>query len=329
MRAPEFWMQDGAAARLLAPAGHLYALAARLRRRVTTPQRAPLPVICVGNLTVGGTGKTPVVIALAERLRAAGARPHLVTRGYRGRARGPLRVEAHHDAALVGDEALLLAQAAPTWLARDRPAGVRAAAGAGASLLIFDDGFQNPSLAPDLALIVIDGESGFGNGRVLPAGPLREPVAAGLRRADAVIRLGADAVGVARWLPRDLPCLEAELRAAPEAPELAGRSVLAFAGIGRPEKLFMTLRQVGAELIDAVPFPDHHRYRPAEIERLLDQAGRAGALCVTTAKDAVRLPVEYRARIAVMPVVVAWHDPAALDQVLQPVLQARSRQITL
>ena len=199
MRAPEFWAGDGLGARLLDPLGRLYGQACRLRRRCTTPRRAPLPTICVGNLTVGGAGKTPVAIALAERLLAAGERPHLVTRGYGGRARGPLRVEpARHDARLVGDEALLLAEVAPTSLARDRLAGAHAAAHAGASLVILDDGFQNPSLATDLALVVIDGTYGFGNRRLLPAGPLREPVADGLRRADAAIRLGADAANVER-----------------------------------------------------------------------------------------------------------------------------------
>ena len=329
MRAPEFWAEDGLGARLLDPLGRLYGQAGRLRRRCTTPRRAPLPTICVGNLTVGGAGKTPVAIALAVRLLAAGERPHLVTRGYGGRARGPLRVAPErHDARLVGDEALLLAAVAPTWLARDRLAGAQAAAGAGASLVILDDGFQNPSLAPDLALVVIDGSYGFGNRRLVPAGPLRELVADGLRRADAAIRLGADAAQVEESLPAALPRLEAELRPAADAPDLAGRRVLAFAGIGRPVKLFTTVREAGAELVEGVAFPDHHRYRRAEVEPLLARARQAGALCVTTAKDAVRLPADLRVRVAVMPVAVAWRDPAALDRLLEG-LRARSRAITL
>ena len=329
MRAPEFWAEDGLGARLLDPLGRLYGQAGRLRRRCTTPRRAPLPTICVGNLTVGGAGKTPVAIALAVRLLAAGERPHLVTRGYGGRARGPLRVAPErHDARLVGDEALLLAAVAPTWLARDRLAGAQAAAGAGASLVILDDGFQNPSLAPDLALVVIDGSYGFGNRRLVPAGPLREPVADGLRRADAAIRLGADAAQVEESLPAALPRLEAELRPAAGAPDLAGRRVLAFAGIGRPIKLFNTVREAGAELVEGVAFPDHHRYRRAEVEPLLARARQAGALCVTTAKDAVRLPADLRVRVVVMPVAVAWRDPAALDRLLEG-LRARSRAITL
>jgi tetraacyldisaccharide 4'-kinase len=285
-------------------------------------------VICVGNLTVGGAGKTPVALALAERLLARGERPHFVTRGYGGRARGPLRVDiGRHDSALVGDEALLLAAVAPTWVARDRLAGAYAAAGAGAGLVILDDGFQNPRLRPDVAVLVIDGSSGFGNGRLLPAGPLREPVADGLSRASAVVRIGADRVGIDRLLPADLPCLAAELRPAAPAPALAGRRVLAFAGIARPEKLFTTLRTAGAELVACEAFADHHRYRRAEIERLLARAAREEALCVTTSKDAVRLPADLRPRVAVLPVALAWQQPAALDRLLD--LALRSRPITL
>jgi tetraacyldisaccharide 4'-kinase len=328
MRAPDFWRRDGPPARLLAPLGQMFGQAGRLRRRWIVPRRAPVPVICVGNLTVGGAGKTPVALALAERLLARGERPHFVTRGYGGRARGPLRVDpARHDCALVGDEALLLAARAPTWLARDRLAGADAAARAGAGLVILDDGFQNPWLAPDVALLVVDGGYGFGNRRLLPAGPLREPMADGLSRATAVVRIGADRVGIDRLLPAELPCLAAELRPAPAAPAVAGRRVLAFAGIARPEKLFTTLSAAAAELVGCEAFADHHRYRRAEIERLLARAAREEAFCITTSKDAVRLPADLRARIAVLPIAVSWRHPAALDLLLD--LALRSRRITL
>ena len=328
MRAPDFWQRDGPPARLLAPLGQMFGQAGRLRRRWTVPRRAPLPVICVGNLTVGGAGKTPVALALAERLLARGERPHFVTRGYGGRARGPLRVDpAQHDCALVGDEALLLAAVAPTWVARDRLAGAQAAAGEGAGLVILDDGFQNPRLTPDLGLLVVDGSYGFGNRRLLPAGPLREPVADGLSRASAVVRIGADRAGVDRLLPADLPCIAAELMPAPAAPALAGRRVMAFAGIARPEKVFTTLSAAGAELVGCEAFADHHRYRRAEIERLLARAAREEALLITTSKDAVRLPADLRARIAILPIALSWPQPAALDRLLD--LALRSRGITL
>src|SRR5437764_3262739 len=192
MRAPEFWHEPpGLAANLLAPVGAAWDIAARLRRAVARPYRAPLPVVCVGNLVAGGSGKTPIVLSLAGMLREAGIAVHIVTRGYGGDLAGPVRVDpGRHDAIAVGDEALLLAAQAPCWVARDRAAGIAAAAEAGAAIVLLDDGFQNPSVAKDLSLVVVDSEYGFGNGRVMPAGPLREPVAPGLARADAIVLIG-------------------------------------------------------------------------------------------------------------------------------------------
>jgi tetraacyldisaccharide 4'-kinase len=307
MRAPEFWARDGLRARLLAPAGQLYGLAGRLRRRLVRPQRAGVPVICVGNLVAGGAGKTPAVIAIARRLADAGHRPHLLGRGHGGRERGPLRVDPlQHDAAAVGDEALLLAEVAPTWVARDRLGGARAAVAAGAELLIMDDGLQSPRLAQDLRVVVIDGTFGFGNRRLLPAGPLRERIEDGLARASAVIRIGADRDRIGALLAPGLPCLEADLRPDDGAPALAGWKVLAFAGIGRPEKFFESVAGMGAEIIRRRSFADHHPYRRAEVEALLAEAKRLNARCVTTAKDRVRLPLDLRDRIVVVPVVLRW-----------------------
>jgi tetraacyldisaccharide 4'-kinase len=317
MRAPDFWAHDGVAAQVLSPLGQAYGLAGRLRRHLVRPVRAAVPVVCVGNLTVGGAGKTPVALALAARLIARGRRPHLLTRGYGGRAAGPLRVEpARHDAAEVGDEALLLASLAPTWCARDRVRGAEAAVAAGADVLIMDDGFQNPHLHQDLALLVVDGGFGFGNQRLLPAGPLRESLAAGFARAGAVVQLGADEADLDRHLPRALPRLRASLRAAPEAPDLRDRPVVAFAGIGRPEKFFRSLAEAGARLVGRHGFADHHRYRRHELRALLAEAEDKGALCVTTAKDAVRLPGELRGAITIWSVVVIWQDRSALDRLL-------------
>lgn len=318
MRAPEFWAHDRLPARLLAPLGGAWALAGRARRRLARPARAGAPVICVGNLVVGGAGKTPVAMALAAQMIARGRRPHFLTRGYGGRQPGPLRVDpSHHDAAAVGDEALLLAEMAPTWCARDRAAGAEAAVAAGADLLIMDDGFQNPRLQQDLALLVVDGVVGFGNRRLLPAGPLREPLAAGLARATAIVQLGDDEAGLDHILPRRLPRLHARLCPSPDAPDLRGRRVVAFAGIGRPEKLFRSLVEAGAVLLAGHAFADHHRYRRDEVEALLAEAAATDALCVTTAKDRVRLPRELAASITILPVSVSWRDPTALTQVLQ------------
>jgi tetraacyldisaccharide 4'-kinase len=317
MRAPKFWAHDTLPGRLLAPLGEAYGLAGRLHRRLVRPVRAAVPVICVGNVVAGGAGKTPVVMALVAHLLAAGRRPHVLSRGYGGRLPGPLRIDpARHDAATVGDEALLLAEIAPTWCARDRVAGARAAVAAGADLLVMDDGFQNPSLHQDLAFLVVDGAFGFGNRRLLPAGPLRERLACGLARASAVVQLGDDEAGLDTLLPRGVPWLRARLCAGPDAPDLRGRRVVAFAGIGRPEKFFRSLADTGALLAGRHGFADHHRYRRREIGALLAEAAAKEALCVTTAKDRVRVPADLRPSITILPATVSWQDPAALAQVL-------------
>ena len=325
MRAPEFWHRRDSSlpATLLAPFAAVYDALARLRSWRTTPWRAPVPVICVGNLTVGGAGKTPTVLALAEHLKHAGLEIACLSRGYGGRESGPLLVNPDkHSAADVGDEPLLLAQVAPTWIARDRRDGARMAIAEGADIVLLDDGLQNPSLRKHLSLVVVDGGYGFGNGRVLPAGPLREPVERGLARAAAVVLIGEDTCGVAAALPPGLPLLRARLEPDENALRLRGRSVIAFAGIGRPAKFFQTLREIGADVLAVTEFPDHHPYAEPEIMRLVESAQHRRATLVTTAKDFVRLPAASRAQVTVAGVRLRFADMAALDRVLAPTLGA-------
>lgn len=313
MRAPEFWARGGLLSALLAPLGAFYTAGGVLRRSSTSPERLPVPVICVGNLVAGGAGKTPVAAAVARRLRGYGVDAHLVARGYGGKEPGPLRVDpAKHTAADVGDEPLLLAAAAPTWVARKRAAGAQAAVTAGAHAIILDDGHQNPTLVKDLSLVVVDGGYGLGNGRVMPAGPLREPVEDGLARASALVILGRDTAGVGA-LAGGLPVLRARLVAGPEAALYRGRNVVAFAGIGRPGKFFRTLDAIGAIVEAEYSFPDHHAFTRPEIERILRKARELSAIPVTTAKDAVRLPAELRHQVRVLSVELVWDDPELLD----------------
>ncbi len=320
MRAPEFWRRGGAVPALLAPLAWGVDAVGRARRALVRPRTAPLPVVCIGNLVAGGAGKTPVALAVAARLGAAGHGAHFLTRGHGGATRGPLRVEpGRHTVREVGDEALLLAAAAPTWVARDRPAGALAAAAAGAEAVVMDDGYQNPSLAKDLSVVVVDGDVGFGNGRVMPAGPLREDVDRGLARADAVVLLGGDALDLAAPLGRAVPVLlRAGLEPTPESRQLAGKAVIAFAGIGRPEKVFATLAGLGCRLLGRHSFADHHRYRPDEIMALVDEASARGAVLVTTEKDLVRLPDEARPMVEVLRVRLGWADPEGIDRLLAP-----------
>ena len=312
MRPPAFWNDAGApAGRLLAPAGWLYARFARPRH--DRARRAPVPVVCIGNAVLGGAGKTPVALAVAERLAASGHCPHFLSRGYGGRERGPVRVDpAMHGAVDVGDEPLLLSRAAPAWVSRHRPAGALAAAEAGASIVVMDDGFQNGSLAKDAAILVADGAVGYGNGRVFPAGPLREPAEAAHARADALVVVGS----LECALPNGLPRLEARLVPAPGSERLAGEAVFGFAGIGRPAKFAETLQELGARVAGFRAFPDHHLYRPDEVMALLEQAAALGARCVTTEKDAVRLPADIRSAVETVAVVIEWRDPGELDRLL-------------
>ncbi len=335
MRAPHFWWNPpghpGWQARLLAPLTLLWRLGGWWRRLGVAPYRAPVPVICVGNLTVGGAGKTPMVAALLSRLLAQGRNPHVVSRGHGGHLAGPHRVDpardGHRD---VGDEALVLAALAPVWVARDRAAGLRAAAGAGAGLIVMDDGFQNPAAAIDAAILMVDAGQGFGNGRLIPAGPLREPVAQGLSRADLVVLVGSPAeraAAAARW-PALAEALPAALVPRETGLSLAGETVVAFAGIGRPQKFFATLRTMGADLVAAIPFADHFAYPPAVLRRLRRAAHAAGAMLVTTEKDAARLPADFLREVVVVQVILGAADWRPFDHLLATIAE-RSPDSTL
>ena len=297
---PSWWYAEAPCrlAKFLAPLGALYGRAAALRYTRASSYRSRLPVICVGNFTAGGTGKTPLVIDLCARLMALGHHPVVLTRGYGGRLAGPWRVNATSDLALnVGDEALLLARAAPTLLARDRRLGVRAieAEPNPVTVIVMDDGLQNPALVKDLAIAVVDGSRGLGNGLVIPAGPLRAPLDFQLELTDAVLvneGAAADAAGpVTEWLRRRFagPVLRASVVPVTTADWLRDAPVVAWAGIGAPQRFFTTLRALGAELAEAVAFRDHHRLGDGDARRLLDLAHRHQAMLVTTEKDMVRL----------------------------------------
>jgi tetraacyldisaccharide 4'-kinase len=281
-------------------------------------------VICCGNVTVGGAGKTTTALALGRMLAARGVAVHFLSRGYGGSSRSARRVTQADPANLVGDEPLLLASVAPTWISGDRRATAEAAVAAGAEVLVMDDGLQNPTLAKDCSLLIVDGGFGFGNGRVLPAGPLREPVLAGAARCRAAVLIGDDIAQAAASLAGRLPILRAHLTPAPGAAALAGQRVLAFAGIAHPEKFFATVQGVSATLVASFSFPDHHPYRPRELRRLLDRATQLGAVPVTTPKDLVRIPPPFRDAIRSVDVELTWENPPEIERLLTEVFAIRN-----
>ncbi len=322
---PRWWYSrgrrgTGAVVRLLlTPLSWIWAAVTARRIAVGQPVDPGVPVICVGNLTVGGTGKTPVVREIARRLGGT-----VLSRGYGGSQAGPLKVNPQqHTSADVGDEPLMLARDLTVWISRDRAAGALAAAAAGANLIVMDDGHQNPSVKKILSLIVVDGETRneewpFGDGGVFPSGPMREPLKAGLARADAVIILlpadlaEPDAELVRLFSP--LPVLIAHLVPASEPP--SGPQV-GFAGVGKPWKVERAWQVAGCELADFWPFPDHHAYDEATLQRLAERAAQYGAGLVTTEKDWARLPAAWKGRITAWPVRAVFEDDVALGALLE------------
>lgn len=313
MKAPAFWAHRGVAAQLLRPFGLLtrYMTARRLRQ---ASQSVGIKVICVGNASVGGAGKTQVALDILARMQG---RPFALTRGYGGALSGPVLVERGiHTAVDVGDEALLLAETAPTVKAIDRIAGARLALAEGATAIVMDDGLQNPFLRKNLSLLVIDGGYGFGNGLLLPAGPLREPVASAARRCRAAVLIGDDETGALAQLPSEMPVLRASLL--PDCRTPLGRCpVIAFAGIGRPDKFFRSVLSLGAELVSRHAYPDHYVYEADDATALLSEAADKGARLVTTAKDFVKLPSNLKAACLVVRAHLIWENELELDMLLE------------
>ncbi len=330
MKPPAFWTPtDGKTdmrGKLLSPLGWVYNYFVARRIQTTQPLDVGIPVICVGNATLGGTGKTPVAIYLLRSFQRLGIGAVGLSRGYGGTEKGPVVVHPKHSAADVGDEPLLLARHAPVWVSAARDDGARTAAAYGAQVLVMDDGHQNPLVKKTLSLMVVDAETGFGNGCVFPAGPLREDIGAALARADAVILMKpAPEFKISEKLTEQLKgqiVIPAYL--APAAPPPRGK-LFAFAGIGRPEKFFNSLKSHGGDVIDSVPYADHYKYKDADIESLFLMASEYGAGLITTEKDYVRLPKGYRKGVTPWPVSAVFEDELTLRRLLHPIVAAATK----
>lgn len=323
MQAPNFWHSERkqAIATLLSPLGWLYGLATKTRLATTRAWTSPVPIICIGNLVTGGTGKTPVALDLAKRLQAKGRNVHFLSRGYGGQERGPLRVEPEkHGFARVGDEPLLLAAQAPTWISRERRAGCIAAAKAGADIIIMDDGFQNPYVKKDFSIIIIDGCYGFGNKKLIPAGPLRETIADGLARAQAVVIIGEDRTGSLDLVSSyGHSPISASLITGPVPEDIKGKPVVAFTGIGRPDKFFETVSGLGCVVQKKIPFADHHPYSRTDIKLLSNTAKKGNARLLSTEKDASRLPTPFLSEVTIVPITLKWDNKESIETLLDKI----------
>lgn len=316
MKAPRFWQEDNFTARLLAPIAAQYEKIVQQRLARPPEYVSKLPVICVGNVTLGGSGKTPVVDALAQLLQERGAKPAILLRGYGGKEKGPFWVKEDTAFKRCGDEALLHARVAPTLVSADRVAGAREIEGNGEiTHILMDDGLQNPALKKTCSVLVVDGQNPGGNGRLFPAGPLRETLENALCRVQALVILGPDKSDLATRYGFLLSVFKARL-APVNGDEFSGKKLLAFAGIGNPDKFFQSLRDCGGDLRETRAFADHHPYRPSDIRQLVARAQKHGATPVTTRKDWVRLPRDLKARIAVLDVRLEWENETALREFL-------------
>lgn len=309
MRTPNFWQKDNLVSKILAPLGELYALGTKLRLHYKKSKRVNIPVICIGNLTAGGTGKTPTAISLALILQSAGLYPNFISRGYHGTLQNVQVNPSQHTPQQVGDEPLLLAQIAPTFINADRYLGALMAQKNSAECILMDDGFQNPSLHKDLSFLVIDGSIGFGNQKCIPAGPLREHVTDGIKRAQAALIIGEDIHQISSKL--GIPCFFGTI--VPERPNIKNNRIIAFAGIGRPQKFYTSLQELGLEIIKTFDFPDHHYYTIEELQKILKEASIHQAEVITTAKDFVKIPLQLQPQFKALEIKIQWEKPEELQ----------------
>lgn len=322
---PDFWKNINFISILLLPASLVFRLLTFLRNITTSKYYARIPIICVGNVTVGGAGKTPVVLAIAELLRTSGLNVAIASRGYKGEITNPTLVDKNkHTVNSVGDEPLMLARIAPTYIAAQRDLAIQMAENNGANVVIMDDGLQNQSVEKNISLLVIDGKFGIGNGLILPAGPLREGLAHRITKCDAIILVGKDEKNILKHPALNgkstPPILRAHLVPSGNLPD-KNKPYIAFAGIGNPEKFFSTLFENGYNAVEKLSFPDHYNYSDSDLNVIIHKAEAKSASIITTEKDEVRLPLFAKKKVQVLPVRIAWEDENLIRNILERILK--------
>lgn len=311
MKTPSFWQHKNFISTLLLPLGCVYNFMTQRRINHGKPNIVSRPVICIGNITAGGTGKTPVAISIAKLLQEENKNPFFVSRGYGGKLINILVDSNSHTALEVGDEPLLLSKQAPVIINPNRYEGALKALKSGAEIIIMDDGFQNPGLSKDLSFLVFDGGFGLGNERIVPSGPLRESLSSGLKRAQGIIIIGEDKHNIEARI-ENLPVFKGSIH--PLKPHTTRNEVIAFAGIGRPEKFYNSLRETGYNVLETIDFPDHHQYKESELKNIINKAQKIGADIFTTSKDYVKIPTLLQPHFKILEIEIKWENPEKLTQ---------------
>ena len=331
LKAPRFWYKknDTYLSNTLYPLSLLFRFGTKIRNILSRKRTSKLPIICIGNIVVGGAGKTPVAIKLGSLLMKNGYNPHFVSKGYGGIETNNILVKEWHSAQSVGDESLLLSEIAPTWIGKDRNKSFILAQENGADCIILDDGFQNPSLQKDFSIIVINGEQGFGNKRVIPSGPLRESISRGISRANLIIVIGEITNDVKRKIPSTIPLIHAKFEISKENKIYKNQKVTAFAGIAYPDKFYNSLSEQGAVIEKQISYPDHHIFDENDMLNLAEMANITKSILVTTKKDYVRIPKSYRSLVSTLNGEIIFEDENLLIEILSNLLENKINELNL
>ena len=331
LKAPRFWYKksDTLLSNTLYPLSLLFRFGTKLRNLINIQTISELPIICIGNIVVGGAGKTPVALKLGTLLKQNGYKPHFVSKGYGGIETSNTLIKEWHSAQSVGDESLLLSEVAPTWIGKDRNKSFALAKESGADCIIMDDGFQNPTLQKDFSIIVINGEQGFGNKRVIPSGPLRESISRGISRANLIIVIGEIDKDIKRKISNDVPLIHAKFQIRRDNKIYKNQKVTAFAGIAYPEKFYNSLNEQGAILEKKISYPDHHIFDENDMLNLAETANVTKSILVTTKKDFVRIPKSYRSLVSTLDGEIEFEDERLLVEILGNLLENKINELSL
>ena len=323
LKAPKFWYQkkNTIYSRSLYFFSLLFRLGTKIRNLINHTNKSPLPIICIGNIVIGGAGKTPVALKVGKMLIKAGYKPHFISKGYAGMIKANTLVESWHSPASVGDEPLLLSEIAPTWIGINRNHSIKLAHNKGSDCIVMDDGFQNPTIHKDFSIIVINASQGFGNKRVIPAGPLRESIKRGLSRTNLVIIIGGKTLDLEKSIPSHIPIIYAKFHINNETKIFKGQKITAFAGIAYPEKFFNSLREQGAEIVKKITYPDHHIFVENDLLSLAEIANKTKSILVSTQKDFVRIPKSYRSLINTLDGEIVFENEDLIKEILSNVIE--------